>query len=75
MGNASEVCQQLRQGTSTMRKHYRHHWHNPGNDEQLTDMECQEVNVWAGNVAHRVHALEAAIDPLHVERVSAYSAA
>ncbi len=38
-------------------------------------MECQEVNVWAGNISHRIHALEAAINPVHTERVSADSAA
>ena len=38
-------------------------------------MECQEVNVWAGDISHRVHALEAAINPVHTERVSADSAA
>ena len=38
-------------------------------------MECQEVNVWAGNISHRVHALEPAIDPMRTERVSADSAA
>ena len=38
-------------------------------------MECQEVNVWAGNISHRVHPLEAAIDPLHVEQVFTYSTA
>ena len=38
-------------------------------------MECQEVNVWAGDISHRVHALEAAINPLHTERVNADSAA
>lgn len=34
--------------------------------EGLTDVKGEEVDVWAGNVSHRVHALVAAIDPAPV---------